>query len=258
MVNSSQLKISAITSFLLIGLWSPICAAESLPEMQKNDLLSVFSKENRAVLIYGAIATSVLAILEDQISDPAQNEIVEQKPLGKFSVLGDYSGQLIPNALYVIGMGGYGLISNDDLALSRTGIMVRATLSASVVSTALKVTLREPRPYDSKIKTSFPSGHSTTAFAFASVVGAEHNAWAGASAYALATLVAISRMNDNRHYLHDVVGGATIGLSYGLSIAKRAKAKISGSSHSASRLDHLVVLPTENLDGFAAATHFTF
>ncbi len=46
---------------------------------------------------------------------------------------------------------------------------------------------------------SFRLGHTTTAFALAG---------AGLTAY--------SRMNDGRHFLHDVVGGATIGISYAL------------------------------------------
>ena len=40
---------------------------------------------------------------------------------------------------------------------------------------------------------------------------------------ALAGTVALSRMNDNKHYLHDVVAGATIGTAYGLGIYFRRK-----------------------------------
>lgn len=231
--------------------------AESLLEMEKNDLLSIFSKENRQIIIYGTAATVLLAILEDQISDPAQAAAVRHKPLGKWSALGDYSGQIIPNALYVIGMGGYGLLADDSSALKKMSVMVRATLSASIVSTALKTIVREPRPHDPSVKNSFPSGHSTTAFAFASVIGAEHGPWAGAAAYSLATLVALSRINDNRHYLHDVVGGAAIGLSYGISISRRAN-KLEAESAPAVAMTYAAVLPTPDLDGLATAVGFSF
>ena len=81
------------------------------------------------------------------------------------------------------------------------------------------MTVREPRPYDGSVRTSFPSGHSTTAFAFASYVTAEHGILPfGVFATGLATLTAASRMNDNKHYLHDVVAGATIGTAYGLGL----------------------------------------
>lgn len=37
-------------------------------------------------------------------------------------------------------------------------------------------------------------------------------------AFTLAGFVAYSRINDNAHYLHDVVGGAVIGTGYGLGL----------------------------------------
>ena len=36
-------------------------------------------------------------------------------------------------------------------------------------------------------------------------------------------LEAISRMNDNAHYLHDVMFGSTIGLTYGLALFYRSQ-----------------------------------
>jgi membrane-associated phospholipid phosphatase len=190
-------------------------------------------------------------------SDPAQSVTIKRKPLGKWSVLGDYSGQIVPNAIYTIGMGAFGLFGKDEKALKNAELMIRATTSAAIVSTALKRIVREPRPYDSSIKNSFPSGHSTTAFAFASVVGAEHGVYWGGAAYTLATLVAFSRMNDNRHLLHDVVGGATIGLSYGISVARRMRAKESAKAEGSSN-SSFILLPTEDVGGLAAAYTATF
>lgn len=66
-------------------------------------------------------------------------------------------------------------------------------------------------------------GHSTTAFAFASTVASLHSWYWGVGAYSLAAAVAFSRINDNRHYIHNVVAGATIGISYGLSITELYK-----------------------------------
>ncbi len=71
-------------------------------------------------------------------------------------------------------------------------------------------------------KRSFPSGHTTTAFAFASVVAMEHEWYLGAGAYALASFVAYSRMNDNEHYLHDVAMGATLGTVFGVALYHQA------------------------------------
>ena len=125
------------------------------------------------------------------------------------------------NGLYALGMLGAGLFSSahkKSLYLGRSVLMVKSTLYSVFLTSALKYTVREPRPSNGNERNSFPSGHSTTAFAFASVVGAEHEWYWGALAYSLAGLVAFSRMNDNRHYIHDVVAGATIGMSYGLGL----------------------------------------
>ena len=98
--------------------------------------------------------------------------------------------------------------------------MFKATAYSSAVTTIIKYTAREPRPYDHNVKNSFPSGHATTAFAFSGFVAAEHGwAW-GAPALLMSTFVAYSRINDNQHWLHDVVAGGTIGWVYGWGIAK--------------------------------------
>ena len=52
-------------------------------------------------------------------------------------------------------------------------------------------------------------------FAFASVVAARHG-WAyGSIAYGAATFISVSRINDDWHYLHDVLVGMGIGAAYG-------------------------------------------
>lgn len=67
--------------------------------------------------------------------------------------------------------------------------------------------------------TSFPSGHSASAFAFASAVS---NSWpaGGAPVRALATLVAYSRVHTGVHYPGDVIAGSFIGGVIGPAVAK--------------------------------------
>lgn len=191
------------------------------------DLASPVTTPALIATIVGGATTISLAIFEDQIGDPVQEETVEDRPLGKLSVVGDYGGQMIPNAAYALSMVFAGMAGNEN-AYRRAEIMTLATLYSAGVATLLKVTVREPRPNDGNDRRSFPSGHTTTAFAFASVVGAEHGFGYGLLAYGLAGLVAFSRMNDNKHYLHDVAGGATIGLAYGLGIYFRRKEENGG------------------------------
>ena len=60
---------------------------------------------------------------------------------------------------------------------------------------------------------SFPSGHSATSFAFASVVAHRYskNKWIKWSAYALATGVSLSRYPAKKHFPSDILMGATLG-----------------------------------------------
>ncbi len=74
---------------------------------------------------------------------------------------------------------------------------------------------------------SFPSGHSTAAFAFASTVSRETQMWwpksrwyIGSLMYGGATLVGMSRMYNNMHWASDVLGGAAIGTLVGLKVVR--------------------------------------
>jgi len=59
---------------------------------------------------------------------------------------------------------------------------------------------------------SFPSGHATVAFAFASALDEEtHSAWVPWIAYPAAAAVGWSRVVQNKHWLSDVVAGAALG-----------------------------------------------
>lgn len=93
------------------------------------------------------------------------------------------------------------------------------------VTQVLKVAVREQRPENKDQRDSFPSGHSTMAFAFGGYIFEEHGWKWGVPALAASVFTALSRINDNRHYLHDVMAGATIGLAYGVGMSKLAKKK---------------------------------
>lgn len=69
---------------------------------------------------------------------------------------------------------------------------------------------------------SFPSGHTTEAFAVASVIAARSKSWPiPVIAYSLATLVALDRMNTRDHFASDVVAGAFLGTAIGHFIVHR-------------------------------------
>jgi hypothetical protein len=73
---------------------------------------------------------------------------------------------------------------------------------------------------------SFPSGHATNAFAFATAVAGHYDGWVVPTiVYTIATGVAVSRVNDHVHFPSDVLAGALIGRG----IAKGILASHTGS-----------------------------
>lgn len=84
-------------------------------------------------------------------------------------------------------------------------------IAVSALSQSIKHIAREPRP-DTGTRNSFPSGHTTTAFAGAELVRSEYGWGAGMGAYAIAVTVGFMRMYNDRHWFNDVVAGAGFGI----------------------------------------------
>ena len=181
------------------------------------ETISPITTQARYVFLGGtAITTGFFVNYKLTDNDYLQEEYGEDKPQGQFSKIGDLAGQLIPNAAYAVGMYAFGKFASDEKAVHRAWYMVRATAYPALMSTLLKVSFEEKRPSGGKY--SFPSGHTTTAFAFATAVACEHEWYLSVPAFSLAIFVGVSRMNDNKHYFHDVLAGATIGASYALGL----------------------------------------
>jgi membrane-associated phospholipid phosphatase len=90
---------------------------------------------------------------------------------------------------------------------------------AQTVVHGMKYTIRRDRPTGECC--SFPSGHSATAFAVASVIERHLGYRASFPALAGAFYVATSRLVDNRHFLSDVMFGAGIGMASGWTVVGR-------------------------------------
>ena len=83
--------------------------------------------------------------------------------------------------------------------------------------------------------TAFPSGHATTVFAVATVIASAYKktVWVPVLCYSLASLTALSRVYDNKHWLSDVVMGSAIGLAIGQTVFRNSvKFRLLPSAHS--------------------------
>lgn len=99
------------------------------------------------------------------------------------------------------------------------GRMTASTAMANVIMAgstyALKHAVSETRP-DNSDRHSFPSGHTATAFAAATVLHREYgltlSPWISAGGYAIATGTGMLRVAHNQHWAGDVMAGAAIGI----------------------------------------------
>ncbi|MEH6454056.1 MAG: phosphatase PAP2 family protein [Psychromonas sp.] len=87
--------------------------------------------------------------------------------------------------------------------------VVFSTATTQLIIEGTKQTVGRKRPNGSGWK-SFPSGHAGGAFSGAAFLQSRYGAAWGIPAYSLATVAAVSRVHGNRHYVGDVVGGASI------------------------------------------------
>lgn len=155
----------------------------------------------------GSILTYAVYQEKGSYTDKVEADINNDKPMKRYSHYGDLLGQLAPNLVFATGEL---LFGNNGRAIH----MFDATIGASMLTLILKYTVRENRP-DRSDRLSFPSGHTATAFAFASVVGTHYRWPIALPAYMIAAGVGFSRVNDKKHHIHDVIAGMTIGMSYG-------------------------------------------
>lgn len=122
---------------------------------------------------------------------------------------------------------------SEGRAAAKTGLAAIGVTS-TIVNLALKPIARRRRPdraahevaatrhVPMPVSTSFPSGHSASAFAFATAAGAVLPR-AAAPLRALATLVAYSRVHTGVHYPGDVLAGSLIGALGGRMTARHVR-----------------------------------
>ena len=110
---------------------------------------------------------------------------------------------------------GVGLFGGEK-ARQSAKLALTADLASALVVYGLKNAVNRPRPEGEteRSNSSFPSGHSTGAFALATVFSHQYPKLA-IPCYTAATGIALSRVYLGRHYPSDVLAGAVIGYTFG-------------------------------------------
>ena len=127
----------------------------------------------------------------------------------------------IVNIAAPVGVFAAGLAKKDKQLQLNAAYMVGAYALSSVVTHGLKFTVNRDRPFvtypdiikkDEGGSSSFPSGHTSAAFATATSMSLYFPKWyVIVPAYAWATTVGVGRIYQGVHYPTDVFAGAVVG-----------------------------------------------
>jgi membrane-associated phospholipid phosphatase len=179
-----------------------------------------------------AAATGITLITysqDDVIRDYFQRNQTEAKdkisqyfldPLGTYYLVGMLGG------MYV-----YGLLAKDQKTETAALLTSKAVILTGAYTFLFKNLFQRQRPdqadpanpnywggpFDGFHNNSFPSGHTSVVFATATVLSAYYKdkIWVGITSFSLASLVALSRGYDDRHWASDAVAGAFLGYAIG-------------------------------------------
>lgn len=258
---SAEAQESAIDLFTALDTDRPLFPSQPLPEWNatsnpKDDLFDLNSLQGSsqtpperehtglAALVYTTAADFkafprrrstwvILAIggaaaaLAHPADDAVNEQLVGSSAVGRFFAPGKYIGSTYVQAgaavtLYAVGR--YVMPRKDGAPrtnkVSHLGFdLLRSVIVSQALTQAIKHSVRRDRPTGECC--AFPSGHAATAFATASVLE-RHFGYRGAwPTLAVATYVAMSRLHDNRHYLSDVLFGASLGIASGWTVVGR-------------------------------------
>lgn len=206
----------------------------------------LFTETDLAYAAGFAAAALVLTPLDRVLANAIQDSIVQANHiLATGSTVARLTGSpgalVISSAVYVTGR------ATGSRDVAETGLhTAESVFLADAITGVVKVVAGRGRPFvnvddpynfkflggvHDEARRSFPSGHTTSAFAAAAAATAEvgrhwpeRKTLTGVVAYGTAGLVGISRMYNNKHWASDVAVGAAIGSFTGWKVVRYTQA----------------------------------
>ncbi len=174
---------------------------------------------NQWVLGLGALGALGALQVDMKIKDYAQNEGLLSDPVSHF---GDLYGGTWGHWILWSSILATSVIDKDNPEdfISKMQFSTFALVTNGFLTYGMKWGFGRERPNSSCCE-SFPSGHTSHSFTIAAIVHELYGNKVGVMAYGIATLVAASRINDNKHYLSDVIFGAALGTAVGRGFASK-------------------------------------
>jgi membrane-associated phospholipid phosphatase len=185
----------------------------ALPRNVVRGMQSVFTRDSIRPFLIGTLAAGAGSFADGRLQDG----FAGQSP--GFGNVGGKAGGARIMVPFTAGLFLAGRVSPNGRFRAATYDVAEAAIVTSLYTTTLKSAVRRNRP-DTSNQLSFPSGHTSGAFAMAAVFDAHYGSKVSVPAYVAAAAIGISRMERNKHHLSDVLAGATIGYLVGHSVAK--------------------------------------
>ncbi len=182
-----------------------------------SDTKNVYTK-NANLLILGVTYGGSLALQQSGVDDRFEDSI------GRRDIFNDgvdNSLAALGNPITHFGLAGLWYLVGQQKQDQKTYDVGRTLFSALTVN-GLSSMLGKFATWDKSPNGqyfAFPSGHTSSTFTFASVMHHAYGPWVGIPLYGLGTLVAVERVDNDEHYLSDVIMGGVMGLVIGHTIA---------------------------------------
>jgi membrane-associated phospholipid phosphatase len=162
--------------------------------------------------------------LATSLDEPVANHFRDHRSQGAQDVADAWAKVgTVGVGVVTVGVLAGGLISHNDKVTHAGLRLAFSAVLAGGVAEGIKLGMGRERPFQSvsawdfdpgHFDASFPSGHTTLAFAMAASLSDDiHRTWATVGLYGLATGVAVSRVYQQEHWVSDVVGGAALGIT---------------------------------------------
>jgi membrane-associated phospholipid phosphatase len=196
-----------------------------LPANLGRSTIGVFHADNLGPLLAGGAASATASFFDEDVRVQAQTS--------DWGDTFETGGGPVWSSVFVAGMFTAGRLSNGTRFRAMTYDMLDAAIVNFGYTGLLKVAVGRERP-NSQDEKSFPSGHTSNSFALAAVAERHYGWKLGVPAYLLAGLVGASRIQQDKHYLSDVVAGATLGYIVGRTVVRVNSRPIEEGPRSAS------------------------
>ena len=184
-----------------------------LPANLGRSAIGVFHADNLVPFLVGGAATGVASFADDHFADSVN---YSGSGWGKHLAT---AGGPVWGSLFTAAMFTAGRFSDHARFRALTYDMVDAVIVNFGYSEVIKAAVGRERP-NGENNQSFPSGHASNAFTIATVTQRHYGWKLGVPAYVIAGFVGASRIQQDKHYVSDVVAGATLGYIVGRTVVR--------------------------------------